>query len=123
MHEKIARLLLENDATKCRHWDFGILHGAIARKMNDLVRLLIKKGASLDLIYAGCTPLCAALTCGKKGRGDVRVVRVLLNAKVDVNKKTAGSRNSNESRVFMNLEVAEKYSNERRLKCISVKYK
>ena len=55
--------------------------------MFTLLRRLIKEGAPVDSVYARMTPLCAALTCGKKRSGDVRMVRVLLNAKAAVNKK------------------------------------
>ena len=114
-HENISRLLVENGASNTKIWDFGALHGAIERKMFALVRLLINKGASLDLIYSGRTPLCCALTCGKKGMGDVRMVNLLLSAKANLSKRTAGPRNSDQTRKLTHLEVAEKYSNE---KCV-----
>ena len=65
-HEKISRLLLENGASETKGWCHGALHGAIAKKMFTLVKLLIEKRASLDSTYVGTTPLCAALTCGTK---------------------------------------------------------
>ena len=122
-HDKIAHLLLENVDSNFINWDFGVLHGAIAWKMFALVRVLIKRGARLDLIYSGCTPLCAALTCGKQGTGDVRMVRLLLRAKANLKKNTGGPRNSNETRLLTHLEVADKYSNGKCLRCISEIYK
>ena len=121
-HENIARLLLKNGACNIKKWDFGVLHGAIAWKMFAFVRLLINKGASLDLIYAGRTPLCSALTCGKKGTGDVRMVNLLLSAKANLSKRTAGPRNSDQTLKLTHLEVAEKYSNEKCVGFISDKY-
>ena len=88
--EKISQLLLENGAAKGNMWWYGALHGAIAWKMFALMRVLIKKGAPVDSVYSGVTPLCAALTCGKKRRGDVRLVRLLLKAKADLAKKLQG---------------------------------
>ena len=122
-HEKIAHILLENGAANGKDWDFGVLHGAIAWKMFAIVRLVIEKFAYLDLICGGRTPLCSALTCGKKGTGDVRLVRLLLSATVDVNKRTGSPRFSNKSGKPTHLEVAEDYSNERCLRLISEKYK
>ena len=116
--DKISRLLMENGACETKNWDFGILHGAIAKKMFGVVRLAIKKGASLDSICAGCTPLCAALTCGRKGTGDIRMVRLLLSAKADLNKTTGGPRYSNNKYgKLSHLDVAEKYSNK---KCLTL---
>lgn len=120
--EKISNLLLESGAAKGDSWYFGALHGAIAKKMFALVRVLIKKGASIDSVYAGMTPLCAALTCGKKGTGDIRMVRLLMEAKADVNKKTLGPRYSKQTQKLTHLEVAKQYSNENCVKIISEKY-
>ena len=120
--QKISQLLLENGAAKGKLWCYGALHGAIAKKMIALVRLLIKKGALIDLVYAGMTPLCTALTCGMKGTGDVRMVRLIINAKADLYKKTSGPRYSNQTRKFTHLEVAEKYSNKNCLKLVSASY-
>ena len=78
--EKISILLLDNGASKGEKWWYGALHGAIAWKMFRLLKRLIKEGAPVDSVYARMTPLCAALTCGKKKSGDVRMVRLLLNA-------------------------------------------
>lgn len=122
-HEKIARLLLDNGACKEKGWCFGSLHGAIAKKMFALVKLLIDKGASLDSTYVGSTPLCAALTCGKKGTGDIRIVRLLLNAKADLKKKTTGPRSSTQKGLLTHLEVAKKFSNAKCLALISEMYK
>ena len=121
--EEITLLLMENGACKTKKWDFGVLHGAIARKMFAVLRVAIKKGARIDCIYAGCTPLCAALTCGKKGTGDVRMVRLLLSAKADLNKRTGGPRYANRSGTLTHLDVAKKYSNVKCLRLISEKYK
>ena len=114
---------MANGADKNKNWDVGVLHGAIARKMFALVKLLIKRGAALNERYAGCTPLCFALTCGKKGTGDVRIVRLLLSSKADLNKKTTGPRYSNKKGMLTHLDVAEKYSNEKCLLLISEMYK
>ena len=121
--EKIARLLLENGACKEQGWSFGALHGAIAKKMFALVKLLIDKGASLDSTYVGSTPLCAALTCGNKGTGDIRIVRLLLNAKADLKKKTAAPRYSTQKGLLTHLEVAKRYSNPKCQALISEMYK
>ena len=122
-HEKISRFLLENGACEKKGWCFGVLHGAIAKKMFGLVKLLIEKGALVNSIYGGSTPLCAALTCGSKGTGDVRMVRLLLNAQADLNKKTKGPRYSTENGTLTHLEVAKKYSNVKCYQLISEKYK
>ena len=121
--EKIAHLLLENGADKNINWDFGVLHGAITFKMFALVKVLIKRGASLDLTYGGCTPLCEALTCGKKGAGDIRLVRLLLSSKADLNKKTKSPRYSNKPGMLTHLDVAENYTNGKCLRFISEMYK
>ena len=52
-HEKISRLLLENGVSEMKGWCHGVLHGAIAKKMFTLVKLLMEKGASLDSTYVG----------------------------------------------------------------------
>ena len=90
--------------------------------MFPLVRVFITKGALIDSIYARMTSLCAALTCGKKGTGDVRMVRLLMKAKADVYKKTSGPRYSSQMRKLTHLEVAEEYSSEKCLKLISANY-
>ena len=84
-----------------------------------LVRVLIEKGASIDSVYGGITPLCAALTCGKKRKGDVRMVRLLLKAKADLNKKTSTPRSFIETCKLTYLEIAKKYSNEKCVMLIS----
>ena len=119
--EKISLLLLDNGASKGKSWWYGALHGAIARKMFTLLRRLIKEGAPFNSVYARMTPLCAALTCGKERSGDVRMVRLLLNAKADVNKKTFGPRFSHRKRELTHLEVAKEYSNENCLQSILAK--
>ena len=103
-------------------WWYGALNGAVSWKMFSLVRALIQKGASLNSVYNGVTPLCAALTCGKKKTGDVRMVRLLLKAKADPNKKTAAPRPSNETRKLTHLEIAREYSNEKCVRLISASY-
>ena len=87
--------------------------------MFELMRVLIKKGASLDYVYSGITPLCAALTCGKKRAGDVRVVRLLLEAKADISMKTLAPRPSNPTRKLTHLEIAKEYSNTNCIRLIS----
>ena len=89
--------------------------------MFTLLRRLIKEGAPVDSVYARMTPLCAALTCAKKRSGDVRLVRLLLNAKADVNKKKIGPRFSHQKRELTHLEVAKEYSNKNCLQSISAK--
>ena len=121
-HEKISLLLLANGASETKRWCYGVLHGAIAKKMFPLVRLLIKKGASLDSTYTGRTPLCVALTCGSKGTGDIRMVRLLSHAKADLKKKTSGPRYSCHKGKLTHLEVAKKWSNAKCLRFISDKY-
>ena len=86
--------------------------------MFPLVRVLITKGALIDSIYARMTPLCAALTCGKRRSGDVRMVRFLLNAKADVNKLTFGPRFSTQKLELTHLQVAKEYSNKNCLQSI-----
>ena len=120
--EKISQLLLENGAAKGNMWWYGALHGAIAWKMFALIRVLIKKGAPVDSVYNRVTPLCAALTCGKKRRGDVRLVRLLLKEKADLAKKTAGPRPSNQTSKLTYLEISRKYSNENCVRLISANY-
>ena len=100
---------------------YGALHGAIARKMFTLLRRLIKEGAPVDSVYARMTPLCAVLTFGKERSGDVRMVRLLPNAKADVNKKTFGPRFSHRKRELTHLEFAKEYSNENCLQSILAK--
>ena len=117
--EEISHILLKNGAAKGKLWWYGALHGAVAFKMFALVRVLIQKGAPLDYVYGGITPLCAALTCGKKRSGDVRMVRLLLEAKADLNKKTAFPRPSNETRKLTLLEISKEYSNENCIRFIS----
>ena len=120
--QKISQLLLKNGAAKGDLWWYGALHGAIAWKMFALMRTLIKKGALVDSVYNRVTPLCAALTCGKKRTGDVRMVRMLLNAKADLHKKSSDPRASNHSRKLTHLEIARKYSNENCVRLISANY-
>ena len=120
-HEKISRLLLENGASETKGWCHGALHGAIAKKMFTLVKLLIEKRASLDSTYVGTTPLCAALTCGTKRTGDIRMVRLLSNAKADLEKMTSGPRYSGQTGKLTHLEVAKKYSNAKCLRFFSDK--
>ena len=122
-HEEISRLLLENGACKRKGWCYGALHGSIAKKMFAIMRLLIAKGASVNSTYIGSTPLCAALTCGSKGTGDVRMVRCLINAKADLHKKTSGPRYAEQVEELTHLQVAKKYSNAKCLRLISEKYK
>ena len=122
-HEEISRLLLENGACRRKGWSYGALHGSIAKKMFAMVRLLIAKGASVNSTYIGSTPLCAALTCGSKGTGDVRMVRCLIKAKADLHKKTRGPGYGEQMEKFTHLQVAKKYSNAKCLRFISEKYK
>ena len=115
-------MLLENGACEEKGWYYGALHGAIAKKMFAILRLLLEKGASVDSTYIGRTPLCAALTCGPNRKGDVRMVRCLLNAKADIYKKTLGPRNVKQTGKLTHLEVAKKYSTAKCIRLISEKY-
>ena len=85
---QIAELLLEKSALPEDGATGGALHGAIYNKMFKVIRIMLNQGCQVNEYYVDQTPLGAALVCGKKKSGDVRLIRRLLVAKADLMKKT-----------------------------------
>ena len=81
---EIVQMLLESDGLKDVCKSNGALHLAITNRMFDVVKSFIQKGYDLNESYLNQTPLGASLTCGKSKSGDVRLVKLLLEANADV---------------------------------------
>ena len=111
---QIAELLLEKSALPEDGASGGALHGAIYNKMFKVIRIMLNQGCQVNEYYLDQTPLGAALTCGKKNSGDVRLVRRLLAAKADLMKKTKMSHSPFfKGRMVLHTHVAREYSSKR----------
>ena len=92
----------------------GALHGAIYNGMFKTIRIMINQGCQVNEYFLDQTPLGAALTCGKRKSGDVRLVRTLLSAKADIMKKTKMSNSPFlGGSMVHHSDLAKKYSNVR----------
>ena len=111
---KVAQLLLDKSALPDGGATNGAIHGAISNRMFKTIRVMLSRGCLVNEYYLHQTPLGAALTCGKRNMGDVRLVRILLAAKADIMKETkmchspffTGS-------LVQPTHLARKYSNKR----------
>jgi len=111
---EIAKLLLETSALPKGGLTYGVLHGAIHNRMFKIVDILLSQGCQVNEYYLEQTPLGAALTCGKKNSGDVRLVARLLSAKADMTKKTLMSRSPFfHAPLTRHIDLASKYSNKK----------
>ena len=105
--------LLDHGAVGNGGYTFGALHGAIHKKLFSAVKKLILYRCNVNETYNGGTPLRAALTCGRSDSGDVRMVKILLLAKAQVDIKTVGGIDTffPEYKKTSHLAIARKYSN------------
>ena len=81
---ELVEILLKNCGLGENGESYGGFHGAIKHKMFKLVRMFLERRCDLNEDYFNVTPLGACLTCRKNKSGDVRIVRLLLDAKADV---------------------------------------
>ena len=115
---QIVQILLENNGMGNDCKSYGALHLAIRNRMFTVVKSFIKEGYNLNESYFNQTPLGASLTCGKTKSGDVRLVKLLLDANADVLKPSKLCRTTYGRGELTDLvSVAETYSN---AKCVSL---
>ena len=111
---KVAQLLLEKSALPDGGATNGALHGAIFNRMFKTIRVMLSCECQVNEYYLQQTPLGAALTCGKRNMGDVRLVRILLSAKADIMKETKTCHSPFfKGSMVQPTHLARKYSNNR----------
>ena len=81
---EIVQVLLESGGMGANGKSYGGFHGAIKYKLFKAVRRFLVKGCDVNEEYLKVTPLGASVTCGKRKSGDVRIVKLLLDAKADI---------------------------------------
>ena len=122
-YSEIACLLVTYGAIQ-NGQTYGGLHGAIHKGLHKVVTCLIKNGCDVNECYFGGTPLRAALTCGVRDSGDVRMVRKLLGAGANVRSTTAdGIDTFAPGPSTTHAKLAKKYSNVKCCQAISLAYK
>ena len=119
----IACLLVNYGAVQSGR-TYGGLHGAIHKGLHKAVTCLIKNGCDVNEYFFDGTPLRAALTCGVRNSGDVRMVRKLLVAGANVRSTTAGGIDTFAPGLSTtHTQLAKKYSNVKCCKAITLAYK
>ena len=121
-HTDIVCLLVEYGAVQDGQ-TYGGLYRAIHKGLYKAVNCLIKYGCDVNEYYLGGTPLRAALTCGNRNSGDVRIVRNLLAAGANVKSTTVGGIEMfAPGSTTTHSKLAMKYSNSKCCQAVTLAY-